>query len=236
MSERGSGGIFVTGTDTGVGKTVVTASLVAELRRRGHDAGAMKPVETGIDPAADPALRDAERLRRAAGAVDPPELVCPLTLREPLAPSVAARLEGREVELEPLFAAYRELRRRHDLLFVEGAGGLGVPLRDDYLMSDLARDLELPVLVVARPSLGTINHTLLTVRFARSAGLRVMGVVISGYPDDPDLAERTSPAEIERLAGTPILGIVPRFPQADRQPAPLDGSPLPDAVLEALFR
>lgn len=203
-------GLFVTGTDTGVGKTVVTAALAAALRRRGLDAGVMKPVQTGAEERdGNLYAPDAAFLQAVSGVEDPPEWICPVRLRAPLAPSVAAELEGTEVSLTAIQEAYAQLAARHALILVEGAGGICVPLRNDYLMSDLARDLDLPVLVVARPSLGTINHTVLTVQYARSAGLQVVGVLINNYPAEPGLAERTSPAVIERLAGVPVLGCVP---------------------------
>lgn len=233
-------GLFITGTDTGVGKTVVTGALAAALRRRGLDVGVMKPVQSGATRTqAGMSATDAEFLSRVAGVEDPPELVCPVRLEAPLAPSVAARMEGREVRREEILAAYRELCRRHPTMLVEGAGGLAVPIAGSYLISDLARDMDLPLLVVARPSLGTINHTLLTVHFARAAGLEVLGVVINNYPAEPGLAERTSPRIIEELAGAPILGLVSHEPGIDTEAglpggtsALLEGHPL----VERLFR
>lgn len=204
-------GFFVTGTDTGVGKTVVTAALAAALREAGVEVGVMKPVETGVPPETHPEDgSDAQALARAAGVSDPPELVGPVRLREPLAPLVAARLEGREVSLAAILEAYRALRARHAFMLVEGAGGIAVPVAPGLLMSDLARAMELPLLIVARASLGTINHTVLTVQFARAAGLEVAGVVINGVSADPDLAEQTSPAVIAEMTGVPVLAKLPR--------------------------
>jgi dethiobiotin synthetase len=209
-------GIFVTGTDTGVGKTVVAGALAGALRSRGLDVGVMKPVQTGaVRTPAGWVAPDARCLAAAARVEDPMELICPVRLEAPLAPSVAADLEGTPVSVTRILDACRELRGRHRWLIVEGAGGLCVPIRDDYLMSDLARDMELPLLVVARPSLGTINHTLLTLRYAQSAGLPVLGIVIGDYPPEPGLAERTSPAVIERLAGVKVLGMVNHDPGVD---------------------
>jgi dethiobiotin synthetase len=209
-------GLFVTGTDTGVGKTVVTAALAAALRRRGVDVGVMKPVQTGAVRASDGLIAlDARFLAAVAEVDDPPDLVCPVLLEAPLAPSVAAELERRDIHPAEILAAYRELQKRHEAVMVEGAGGICVPITGTYLMSDLAREMELPLLVVARPSLGTINHTVLTVHFARAAGLEVLGVAINNYPADPGLAERTSPAVIEKLAGVPVLGFVAHDPKVD---------------------
>jgi dethiobiotin synthetase len=209
-------GLFITGTDTGVGKTVVTAALAAAVRARGVDVGVMKPIQTGARPTPGGlAAPDAEFLASVSGVGDPPELVCPVRLLAPLAPSVAAELEQTAVDIPAILTAYRALQGRHAALLVEGAGGLAVPIARNYYMSDLARDMGLPVLIVARPSLGTINHTLLTVHWARAAGLAVAGIVISGYPDEPGVAERTSPAVIESLSGIPILGLVERDPDVD---------------------
>ena len=212
-------GLFITGTDTGVGKTVVTGALAAGLRGRGLDVGVMKPLQTGarVLPEGGLIAPDARFLTAVSGVQDPPDLICPVMLLAPVAPSVAARLEGFEIPVPLILHAFAELRKRHRYVLVEGAGGIGVPIRDDYLMSDLARDMGLPVVVVARPTLGTINHTLLTVRFARSAGLVVLGVIIANAARGcaMTLAEDTSPAVIEALARVRILGKMPHDPDVD---------------------
>lgn len=210
-------GCFVTGTDTGVGKTVVTGGLAGALRRRGVDAGVMKPVQTGVTVAErDRGGGDGGFLMRAAGLgdppplADPPDLVTPVCLEAPLAPSVSARLEGAAVDLDLVRRAYARLSARHPFMLVEGAGGLAVPIRGRYLMAHLASDLGLPLLVVARAGLGTINHTVLTVEFARARGLDVVGIVVNGYPATAaGLAERSNPATIADLTGVPILGVIP---------------------------
>lgn len=201
-------GLFITGTDTGVGKTVVAGALAGALRRRGLDVGVMKPVATGVSPSGD-LPPDARFLARLAGVSDPSEWVCPVRLEAPLAPWVAARLEGREVRTDRVLSAYGELRSRHEWLVVEGAGGLAVPVTSTYLMSDLARDMELPLVVVARPGLGTINHCLLTAHYAGCAGLAVAAIVLNAYPPDPGLAERTNPQAIRDLTG---IASVETFP------------------------
>src|SRR5205823_6125393 len=183
----------------------------------------MKPVQTGALRTPDGLIApDARFLTAAAGGTDPPELVCPVCLEPPLAPSVAARLEGRAISVRAIMAAYDELRRRHECLIVEGAGGLAVPIARTYLMRDLAREMALPLLVVARPGLGTINHTLLTVEFARASGLEVLGVVISDYPSVADLAERTNPEAIAGLVDVPI-GVIDHDPGVDPEAGELGG-------------
>ena len=168
-------GFFVTGTDTGVGKTVVSCALVRGLRDRGIDVGVMKPIETGVD---EHGPQDAIALRRAGGDLDPLADICPQRFALPAAPNVAAAVEGQKVDLGLVEAAFRRLSARRAAVVVEGAGGLLAPTTDDETMADLARRLGLPLIVVARASLGTINHTRLTLEFARSVGLEIVGVVI----------------------------------------------------------
>ncbi len=206
--------LFVTGTDTGVGKTVVTAAIAALAVAAGRATAVYKPAQTGVG-AADPG--DLDFVRAAAGDSPLLRTACAYRLREPLAPSVAARLEGVAIERTRLIETYEALARDADVVLVEGAGGLLVPLEYAYTMADLARDLGLPVLVVARPGLGTLNHTALTVEAARARGLEVAGVVISGFPAGPDLASRTNPAEIVRLTGAPLLGALPVFVELDTE-------------------
>jgi len=204
-------GVFVTGTDTGVGKTWVAAGITAALRRWGLNAGYFKPVQSGC-PEEDGRLipTDAGFAREFSGLAEPLDLLTPITLRLPLAPGVAASREGVTVDLERIARAWQELGSRYNLLVTEGAGGLYVPLRDyDFLVLDMVHWLRLPLIVVARAGLGTINHTVLTVKAAQQAGVPVAGVVINRYPERPSLAEETNPEVITALTDTPILGKVP---------------------------
>lgn len=211
-------GVFITGTDTGVGKTVVGCVLAAALRRMGIDVGVMKPVETGCE-FEDGRLRalDADALVRAAGVADAPEMACPIRLREPMAPYVAAEIEGWTIDPDDLRRAYQQLAVRHDLVLVEGAGGITVPITEGYNMADLARDLGLPVLVVARPGLGTLNHSVLTVDYARRRGLEVLGLVVSNAtpPEQQSLVERTNLDLLPQLTGAPLLGVLTRVNGVD---------------------
>jgi dethiobiotin synthetase len=189
-------GYFVTATDTGVGKTFVTAALAASLRARGRDVAVFKPVQSGAaadDPSGDAVLLGAD---------------CVYAFSAPLAPLVAARAGGRTIELEPILARAGELAREHDLLLVEGAGGLLVPLADDLDLADLAAALGLPLVIVARAGLGTVNHTLLTIEAARTRGLDVAGVVLNGKGDE-STAENA--ALIEERSGVRVLAQVPRL-------------------------
>lgn len=204
------GGLFITGTDTGVGKTVVAAGLARCLVEHGVTVGVMKPVETGWDGPKEAWPSDAGMLARAAKVADAREDVVPYLFAEPLAPLVAARREQCAIDVAVIERAYERLQASYDCVLVEGAGGLSVPITRDVWMADLASRLQLPVLIVARPNLGTLNHTFLTVHYARSHNLAVLGVVISGYREDTtDIAEQTNPAMIEEMCEVPVLGLIP---------------------------
>ena len=204
-------GIFITGTDTGVGKTYLASGIAAEMRHRGVNVGVMKPAETGCRMRGGRLVpRDARCLMKAAGVDDSLALVNPYRFRRPLAPSVAARLAGKKIKPDRIVVACRELSRRHDFMIVEGAGGIMVPLRGSYTYLDLALALALPVLIVARPSLGTINHTLLTIAALKERRLEISGIVINHTREQKEgLAEMTNPAVMESISGVKIVGTIP---------------------------
>ncbi|TYP00339.1 dethiobiotin synthase [Geothermobacter ehrlichii] len=201
-------GLFVTGTDTGVGKTLVGAALARLLAQRGLKVGVCKPVESGV---ADPSLPgpDARLLGQAAGCDAPAEIVAPYRLRKPLAPDQAARAEGVRLDLAVIERAAAQLAGSCDFLIVEGAGGLMAPLTGGFLMADLARQLGLPLLIVARHDLGTINHTLLTTFAARQMELPVAGIILNRLPEHPDEAQRNAPHAIASLASADLLASLP---------------------------
>jgi len=203
-------GIFITGTDTGVGKTYIGAGLAAALREQGIDVGVMKPAETGCGLRKGVLVpHDTMKLINAGGVDDPLDLVNPYRFRAPLAPAIAASHEGKKIDIRRIVSAFRTLSRKHEYMVIEGAGGIMVPLTMGRHYLDLARVLNLPVLVVARPGLGTINHSLLTIMALRSCRLRIAGIVINHRSKKRSgLAERTGPPAIERLTGVPIIGHV----------------------------
>jgi dethiobiotin synthetase len=223
-----SAGVFVTGTDTGVGKTVVACALIRELMRQGTLVGAMKPIETGVGPQGP---LDAQALQRAAGGHDPLELVCPERFALPAAPSVAARAEGREVRLGAIVAAFQHLTARYEIVIVEGAGGLLVPLSQTLTMADLAATLELPLLVVTRGALGTINHTRLTLEAAQARGITVLGVVVSHAGGTLSDADAENLGELREWLGDRLLGEIPPLPSGAK---PAAGCLRIDAMLERL--
>jgi dethiobiotin synthetase len=196
----------VTGTDTGVGKTYLSTVLLALMRRKGWKVAAMKPVETGVK--SDDPASDAARLRDAAGADDPLEHVRPILISEPLAPWVALGRAGGTVDLNALDGAFKALSEGRDAILVEGAGGLLVPLTRDLAYDGLFVGWGLDLVVVAGNRRGTLNHTMLTVRAAHDAGLRVRGVILNALgPDRNGIAERTN---LEAL--TDLLEPIPVIP------------------------
>ena len=216
----GRAGFFVTGTDTGVGKTVVACALVRALRGRGVDAGAMKPIETGVSKMGP---LDALALREAAGGMDPLDDVCPQRFRLPAAPTVAAATEGRAVDLDAVDAAFARLTARHELLVVEGAGGLLAPAAQGACMADLAARLGLRLLVVARATLGTVNHTRLTLEAARARGLEVAGLVVSHATGPLSDAEAANLGALREAPGTSLVAEIPPLaPGAWPDPAAFD--------------
>jgi dethiobiotin synthetase len=214
-------GLFVTATDTGVGKTEVACALLAAARGRGLDAIGMKPAQSGA-VAGEPS--DAERLRAACGGVEPLDATCPYAFAAPLAPAVAARVEGREVSLARILEAARALAARHAAVVVEGAGGLLVPLTERETYADLAVALALPVLLVARAGLGTVNHTALTVEALRRRGLAVAAIVLNrtAPADDPSVPHNA--AEIARLTGVVPVATLPFVADIDARSAALRSS------------
>jgi dethiobiotin synthetase len=200
-------GVFVTGTDTGVGKTVVAGAICAACS---EPVAALKPVVTGLDEPPGEWPHDHVLLARAAGGRQTPEEIAPYRFGPPVSPHYAAELAGETIEPARILAA----ARGHELLICEGVGGLMVPITTGYLVRDLAVDLGLPVVIASRTGLGTINHTLLTIEGARAAGLSVAGVVMTPWASRPEPIERSNRETVERLAGVPVHGLPPTDPDS----------------------
>jgi dethiobiotin synthetase len=206
-STRAPQGIFITGTDTAVGKTVVTAALAHALKQQGLKVGVMKPVETGVPPG-DP-HSDAVRLQQAAGVTDPIEIISPYCLSAPVAPLAAAEQAGITIDVQLIEHTFQELAERYDLVLVEGLGGVRVPLTDKQEVIDLIQALRLPVIVVGRAALGGVNHALLTVDALQARGLRVVALVLNqlsrpGREDAP--VQESTVTLLRRYARVPVLG------------------------------
>jgi dethiobiotin synthetase len=200
-------GIFVTATDTGVGKTVVAAAICAALAAKGEKVAAFKPVVTGTDEEPDGWPRDHELLAKVATIRQEPTDVAPLLFGPAVSPHLAAELADETIEPHELAAAARSAGDEADTLVCEGVGGLLVPLTPGYLVRDLAVELDLPLLIVARPGLGTINHTLLTIEAARAVGLDVAGVVLTPWPGEPDEMQRSNKETIESFGNVNVVGL-----------------------------
>ncbi len=198
-------GVFVTGTDTGVGKSVVAAAICSAS---GEPVAALKPVVTGLDDPPGEWPHDHVLLAHATGQT--PEEVAPYRFGPPVSPHYAAELAGETIEPARILA----IAGAHDLLVCEGVGGLMVPITPGYLVRDLAVDLALPVVIASRTGLGTINHTLLTVEAARAAGLSVAAVVMTPWRSEPEPIELSNRDTIERLGGVPVHGLPPTDPDS----------------------
>jgi dethiobiotin synthetase len=199
---RGGPGLFISGTDTGVGKTWVACRLAEWGRAQGWRMGVLKPAESGDGG-------DARALIRASGAKRSLELVRPYAFRLPLAPAVAAQAEGRLVQWGPIRRAYAQIAASSDWTLVEGAGGLLVPYAPGMDGAGLAKRLGLPVLLVARAGLGTINHSLLSLEAARRRGLRVLGIVLNGRARPGDRSVASNAQQIARLGKVKVWGPAP---------------------------
>jgi dethiobiotin synthetase len=204
--------IFVTGTDTGVGKTTVSSAIAAAFHRQGWKVGVLKPAETGCSSGPDGRLlpQDAAQLRYFSGCQLDLHSVCPVALQEPLAPLVAARREGRRIDIEELVRAHAAVAATHDITIVEGAGGLLVPIAASVTFADLAARLNALCIVVVGSKLGAINHALLTIRYAQLIGLPVLGYVVNFLTAEPDAAARTNVDVLTESCGPP-LGIIPHL-------------------------
>jgi len=210
-------GLFVTGTDTGVGKTVIAGAIAHCLQSGGRPVEVFKPVASGCRHGGGGQLisADAEFLAACADSSRTLAEIVPVRYAAPLSPNVAAARAGELVDIQAIFDGYSALIAGGRPVIVEGVGGLLCPISDDLWAVHLAKMMALPVVIVARPGLGTINHTLLTIAAARSAGLAVAGVVINRYlvePGKPDIATETNPAQIAALGGVRILAIVGEDP------------------------
>lgn len=204
-------GLFITGTDTGVGKTVVTAAILAWLRHQGLKTGVMKPLETGVERECSSAANsDALFLMECGDIQDDLSEVCPIRLKPAASPYQAALIENRTLEPETIVAAYRTLSEQYDWMLVEGIGGVHVPITRDYRVVDLMRDLGLPAVVVTRYQLGTLNHTLMTLDVLKQNNISVRGVIFNqGDPGELREIEQDQPRLIKELSGAKILGAFP---------------------------
>lgn len=237
MGARGSGlALFITGTDTGSGKTLVTGGLGLALKSLGIDVGVMKPVETGCRRKGKSLIpEDAAYLTDLLGIDDDPDLVTPYCFRAPLAPYLAGEKEGVSVSLSTISGALRQLTSRHDCVLVEGAGGLLVPLSKRVTYAEMCRRLGLTFILVVGNRLGAINHTLLTLRAAEGLGLTCRGILLNSVEKTRDLAQRTNRRALETLSGARVIGEIPFLASTDRTPSILTGL-FRERIISGFFR
>ena len=208
---------FITGTDTGVGKTIAGGGIAGVLRRSGKKVGVLKPFESGCSNSDGELIpEDALFLKNISGCTEAINVICPYRMEHPLAPGVAAEIEGVSIDLGRIRSCFKALEKKYETVLVEGAGGLMVPVTVDFLTSDLIKMLGLPTIIVSRLSLGTINHSLLTVKHALSCGLSVTGIILNQTTSETGKAEETNPEVIKRFSGIPILGQIPFIPEEKR--------------------
>lgn len=198
-------GVFITGSDTDVGKTVVAGALAAAMKEQGLDVGVMKPIATGAKEVGGKLVsEDVEFLKNITGITDEDDIINPICFKPALAPSLAASESGLTIDLEKVWSAFEVLKCRHDFVVVEGIGGLMVPINDTLLVADMVSMMDLPLVITCKHYLGSINHTLLTVQCAKSKNLRIKGIIVNMIEEDKGFV-----CEIEKHASVPILGTIP---------------------------
>jgi len=198
-------GVFVTGIDTGVGKTVIAGAIAAAVKAQGLDVGVMKPVATGAEEIDGKLVsEDVVYLKKIIDSTDDDDLVNPIRLEPALAPTMAASKCGVHIDLDKVWESYDELTSRHDFVVVEGIGGLMVPIDGNTLVADMALKMDLALVIVSKHYLGAINHTLLTLEYARSRNLRIKGIIFNMLKNGEDFV-----GEIGRSSSTPVLGTIP---------------------------
>jgi len=210
-------GIFITGTNTDIGKTVVSAGLASAIKSMEIDVGVMKPLASGAIKLGEGLVsEDAQFLIKSIDSDDEMDLVNPIIFELSLSPLVCSRLEKREINIDKIKKAYEKLCLKHDFVVVEGVGGMLVPIKENYYISDLILELGLPVVIVGGVSLGTINHTLLTIEYALRKGMELRGFILNGFDEKKaGIAEKTNPQLLEELSHVPLLGVLPYDPDVN---------------------
>ncbi|MBB6175513.1 MULTISPECIES: dethiobiotin synthase [Anoxybacillus] len=204
-------GFFITGTDTDVGKTFVTACMLRTLTDKRIRATAYKPVQSGAQWRDGKWVApDVDMYRKVINVAD--EDGCTYLLKTPCSPHLAAKIDGVTIEPDRILLHMRRLQQTHDFVLVEGAGGIAVPLVDEsFLVAHLAQLLSLPIIIVARASVGTINHTVLTVQYAKSFGLQIAGIIMNGFSTPKNEIEQENIRMIEAMTNIPVIGEIPHM-------------------------
>lgn len=200
---------FITATDTGVGKTTITAALAASIKKSGIDVGIMKPVATGILQKTGFKSSDVSILYHASKVTDPESEINPIFMPLPVSPYDASKVLDIQFDKKIIFEQFTKLKNKHDMMLVEGIGGIMTPLTRDYFVADLIKDLGLETIVVTRSTLGTLNHTMMTIKTCQDYGISVKGILVNNYDENGGAAEKNAPTTIHEITGVPILGVLP---------------------------
>lgn len=209
-------GIFITGTDTDAGKTVVTAGLMYLLRKEGYNSCYFKSALSGaVENGNELIPGDTRFVKTVSGLKEDINVITPYIFKIPVSPHLAARLENNPIDIDVIKEKFINLKNKYDYIVAEGSGGLIVPITEEgYMMYDLIKDLKMDVIVVARAGLGTINHTVLTVKYAQSLGIDVKGIIINGY-EKPNICHDDNIKTIQKLTNVPVLAVIPKMENID---------------------
>ena len=200
---------FITGTDTGVGKTAITAGLAGSLRKLGINVGIMKPIASGYPQKTGYKSSDVTVLVEATGIKDPEDLINPVFLPIPTSPYDASKLLSVPIDMPLILTKFKKLLSMYDLLLVEGIGGIMTPITKNFFIADMIRAMAIETIIVARATLGTLNHTVMTCKMCKDYDIKVRGLVINNFDEKGTPAEKNAPATLYELTGINILGIVP---------------------------
>jgi len=200
---------FITATDTGVGKTTVTSALATCMQKLGINVGVMKPVATGIVQKTGFKSSDVSMLYRAVKVNDSEDDINPIFMPSPISPYDASKVLDLKFDKKIIFEKFAKLQSRHDMMLVEGIGGILTPLSRNYFVADMIKEMGLETIIVTRAALGTLNHTMMTVNTCRDRNIPITGIIVNNYDENGGLAEKNAPTTLHEITGIPILGVLP---------------------------
>ncbi|HWY35794.1 MAG TPA: dethiobiotin synthase [Nitrosopumilaceae archaeon] len=200
---------FITGTDTGVGKTSITAGLAGSMHKIGIDVGVMKPIATGYPNKTGFKSSDVAKLVEVTSIKDPENLINPVFLPLPTSPYDATKLLELSVDMSLIFVQFKKLLSMHDVLLVEGIGGIMTPIAKNFFVADMIKGMGIETIIVTRATIGTLNHTVMTCKMCKDYGIKIRGLVINNFDEKGTPAEKNSPVSLYELTNIPILGTIP---------------------------
>ena len=200
---------FITATDTGVGKTTITAALAASIKKSGIDVGIMKPVATGVLQKTGFRSSDVSILCHAARVTDPEDEINPIFMPLPVSPYDASKILDLKFDKKIIFEQFAKLQSRHQMMLVEGIGGIMTPLTRDYFVADLIKEMGLEIIIVTRSTLGTLNHTMMTVKICHDNKIPIKGILVNNYDENGGPEEKNASLTIHEITNIPILGVLP---------------------------